>query len=468
MIKNITRLSAEELRRQAEATLALNPREATQSEADVRRLLHDLQVHQIELEMQNEILRETTIAKDELEQMVSVRTADLLVARDAAEAANRAKSAFLVNMSHELRTPMNAIMGMTDLAMRGTDDPKMIDRLTKVMKASRHLLALINDILDLSKIDAGKLHLEQTTFRLGSVLEDLSSMVNGGFKEKGLALNFEIAPDLANRSLRGDPMRLMQILLNLVGNAMKFTAQGSVTVRMRLHEDNPDDVLLHCEVQDTGIGISAEDRQRLFADFIQADASMTRKYGGTGLGLALSKRLTRIMGGDIGVESALGQGSTFWFTVRQGMAPAAGPPAPSFARESAEAQLKARHGGTRILLAEDEPVNQEVSRDLLEGVGLKVDLAADGVQAVALARQNSYALILMDMQMPNLNGIDATREIRALPGYAEIPILAMTANAFDDAHQGCIDAGMNDHIGKPTYPDVLFETLLRWLSLPRA
>jgi CheY-like chemotaxis protein len=264
-------------------------------------------------------------------------------------------------------------------------------------------------------------------------------------------------------ALTGDPLRLGQILLNLAGNAVKFTEQGVITLRARLVEDSPSDVLLRIEVEDTGIGIGPEDQKRLFTAFEQADGSMTRKYGGTGLGLAISKRLAQMMGGAVGVASTEGQGSTFWFTVRLGKATDAVSPAPTFMGDTAEAQIKSRYAGTRVLLAEDEPINQEVSRGLLEDVGLAVDLAEDGAEAVSMAKQTPYALILMDMQMPNLNGVEATRAIRALPGYAQTPILAMTANAFDEDRQVCLDAGMNDHIGKPVDPERLFETLLKWL-----
>ena len=403
-----------------------------------------------------------------LESLVEDRTAALSIAKEAAEAANRAKSAFLANMSHELRTPMNAIMGMTDLALRRAGDPTLIDQLGKVKTASAHLLHVINDILDISKIEAERLQLEHVDFRLGEILENLVSLIGPKATEKGLKLLIDLQEGMSMRRFNGDPTRLGQILLNLTGNALKFTERGAITLRCRSIEDNADatdKVLLRWEVADSGIGIDAETQTRLFTAFEQADNSMTRKYGGTGLGLAISQRLVRLMGGEIGVESAVGQGSTFWFTVRLGHAAAnAVPPAPTFIQDSAETRLQSKFAGTRILLAEDEPVNQEVSRGLLEDVGLLVDLAEDGQQALDLAQQNTYALILMDMQMPKLNGVEATQAIRALPGYAQTPILAMTANAFDEDRQVCIDAGMNDHIAKPVDPAVLYETLLKWLE----
>ena len=404
--------------------------------------------------------------RDQLEAMVEERTQALMVAKEAAEAANRAKTTFLANMSHELRTPLNAIMGMTELVLRKLVEPKQRDQLAKVVQASRHLQAIVNDVLDISKIEADRLTLEQTPFKLQGVMDQLTGLIGQRAMEKGLMLHLEVPPAIAAQPLRGDPLRLGQILLNLVGNAVKFTRQGGVTVRAGVMEETPCDLLLRFEIQDTGIGIAPEDQKRLFTAFEQADGSMTRKYGGTGLGLAISRRLAETMGGRVGVESAPGQGSTFWFTARIARvidgarsAPAMTPAAPL-----AEDRLRARFRGARILVVEDEPLNQELARELLEGVGLRVDLAEDGVQAVEMAGRTWYALILMDMQMPQLNGVDATRIIRTLPGYARTPILAMTANAFDEDRRICLEAGMNDHLPKPIEPDQLFKAVLNWLA----
>jgi PAS domain S-box-containing protein len=403
-----------------------------------------------------------------LEELVELRTAELATAKEAAETASRAKSTFLANMSHELRTPMNAIMGMTGIALRRADDPKLRDQLGKIDKASQHLLHVINDILDISKIEAERLTLEQHDFVLNEVLDNLSNLVAHKVGDQGLALQMDLSPELARTPLKGDALRLGQILLNYTANAVKFTHQGSIIVRLRSLEDTAGSLLLRCEVIDTGIGISAEDQKRLFTAFEQADGSMTRKYGGTGLGLAISKRLARLMGGDAGVESEPGKGSTFWFTARFGKATVSSnvPQVPAAPTRPADERLLDEYSGTRILLAEDEPITQEVSHGLLEEAGLAVDIAEDGQQALELARQNHYALIVMDMQMPILNGVDATRAIRADSLNRATPILAMTANAFEEDRQTCLEAGMNDHIAKPVDPDKLYQCLLKWLEQP--
>ena len=463
-----------ELRARAEKVLAEQGPGPSADGSDTLRLLHTLQVHQIELEMQNEALRQAqaenqealrqlALLNDHLEELVEVRTADLATARDAAEAASRAKSEFLANMSHELRTPMNAIMGMTDLALRQATDPRLVRQLTMIKDASRHLMEIINDVLDLSKIEADRLRLASVEFKLESVMKSLASMVAPQADQKGLAFHIEISPELSNQPLRGDPMHLTQILLNLLYNAIKFTARGSVMVRVTPEQVSGSEITLRFEVIDTGIGVSAENHQRIFNAFEQADGSMTRKFGGTGLGLAISRRLAQLMGGDIGVRSVLGQGSTFWLSVRLGKASETSLTAPTLASMAA-VRLKAEFAGARVLLAEDEPVNQEVTRTLLEEVGLVVDVAENGREAVDLARDNDYALILMDIRMPSLNGLKATQEIRRIPGREDIPILAMTANVFDEDRRLCLEAGMNDHLGKPVEPEQLFNTLLDWLS----
>jgi len=401
--------------------------------------------------------------RQHLEALVDARTAALVAAKDAAEAANRAKSTFLANMSHELRTPMNAIMGMNTLALRRATDAKQIDQLHKANQAAQHLLAVINDILDLSKIEADRLTLGTAAFNLEDVLADLTDLIGPGVAEKSLELVIDIRPDLAHRSLQGDAGRLAQILFNLAGNATKFTARGSVTVRARLVEEHETDVVLRFEVQDTGIGIAPADQPRLFTAFEQADSSTTRRYGGTGLGLAVSRRLAELMGGTLGVDSELGTGSTFWFTVRLAKTKGRVTPAAEPATRPAEEQLRTRHPRARLLVAEDEPINRELLRELLADVGLTVDVAADGAQALAMATRTDYDLILMDMQMPVLDGLDAARRIRQLPNGARVPIIAATANAFTEDRARCLAAGMTDFIPKPVDPDALYALVLAYL-----
>ena len=401
-----------------------------------------------------------------LEKLVEERTRELFSAKEAAEAASIAKSTFLANMSHELRTPMNGVMGMIELARRHMSDPRGLDQLEKAKTAANRLLAVLNDILDLSRIEAERMFIEEAPLQIDELIDDLDSILGRKAMAKGLTLAFDIPETLSSLPLQGDSLRLGQVLLNLASNALKFTEHGGITVRIRAASETPEAVQVHFEVIDTGIGIDPAGQDQLFQSFRQGDNSMTRKYGGTGLGLAISRRLVELMGGQIGMQSGPGIGSTFWFIIplRKRDADAVAP-APQSGATEAEQRLREEFAGRRVLLAEDDPITQEISRSLLEDAGLAVDIAGDGLQALALAGRSVYDLILMDMQMPLLDGVDATRAIRADSLNQATPVLAMTANAFDNDRKTCLAAGMNDHIAKPVKPEQLYSVLLKWLSM---
>jgi signal transduction histidine kinase/response regulator RpfG family c-di-GMP phosphodiesterase len=393
----------------------------------------------------------------DLERKVSERTEALAEATRVASQANNAKSDFVSNMSHEMRTPMNSILGLTYLAQRAAPNPKVSEYLERINESGQHLLALISDVLDFSKIEAGKLELENSSFSVSAVVDEVMRQLSGMAAPKGLILRCELDP-LLERPVHGDVLRVRQILLNFVSNAVKFSRQGEVVLTARVAQSDAGIAEVRFDVSDDGIGMTPEQSSQLFIPFQQADASITRRYGGTGLGLAICRKLADLMGGQVGVKSDFGVGSRFWFSM-----PLLWGEELSAAPELAE-QWQGSLAGSTVLVVDDNHLNQRVASELLEAVGAQVVIAGDGLAALDVLSQREIDCVLMDVQMPVMDGMEATRRIRDDSRFGNLPVIAMTANARGEDEQQCRDAGMNDFIAKPVVPQQLYSKLSQWLG----
>ena len=400
--------------------------------------------------------------------IIQTDTTELSRAKEKAEEATKAKGEFLANMSHEIRTPMNAIIGMAYLALKAGLPPKQHDYVSKIHAAAGSLLGIINDILDFSKVEAGKMSLEEVPFRLNELVDSLRVLFAEKCAEKNLLLDFRIDDDVP-MGLVGDPLRLGQVLTNLLGNSLKFTQNGGISVECSVKHLGGESIILHFTVNDTGIGMTSKQKQGLFKAFSQADTSTTREYGGTGLGLTISKLLVELMGGSVSMKSIYGTGSSVSFTCRLKPQPAGTfSPAPQAGRAMPAPDMAAAApdlAGCRVLLVEDNFINQEIAQALIEETGAAVTVADNGQQAVALCTENDpdFDMILMDLQMPVMDGYEATKRIRSIGGWAEVPIIAMPAHAMVEERERCMGLGMNGHLAKPIDVDILYETMERFL-----
>lgn len=356
---------------------------------------------------------------------------------------------------------MNAILGLSHLLLRGAT-PEQAQRLDKISAAGRHLMSILNDLLDLSKVDAGRMRLECIDFDLPALLAEVGALMQEQAREKGLVL--QVAAGDVPRWVRGDPTRLRQALLNYAGNAVKFTRCGSIVLGAAVVSRGDEQIVARFSVQDTGEGIAPDKLRQLFQPFEQGDTSITRRFGGTGLGLAITRRLAELMGGEVGVQSQPGAGSTFWLTARLQSLDATAPAASEPADAAPAGQLALHWAGLSVLVADDDEVCREIGSAMLQRVGLNVDVARDGREAVQMAAAGTYRLVLMDIRMPGMDGLEATRAIRRLPGCRTLPVIALTANSNDLDRQTWAQAGIDDLLAKPVVADVLYATILSWLK----
>ena len=411
-------------------------------------------------------VKERTAALTDALHALEASNRELHASNEAAQAASKAKSAFLAAMSHELRTPMNGVVGMTDLLLGTALQPKQREWGETIRSSALSLLRILNDILDFSKIEAGRLEMEDAPFDLRRETEKVLQILRPQIEAKGLQLLFEWPDALPGRVI-GDPTRYAQIVTNLIGNAAKFTAEGHIRFAAKLLEERDERLMLRFEIEDTGIGIKDEVLPQLFQTFMQADSSTTRRFGGTGLGLAIVRRLCQLMGGECGATSRYGEGSCFWFTLalRRNCEAASDPVAPVEFLETQPLRPAALGRALRVLVVEDNPVNQMVARGFLDALGCACMMADNGLQAVQiLTAPHDYDVVLMDCQMPEMDGLEATRRVREheAGGSARIPIIALTANAMVGDRESCLRAGMDDFLSKPFQREELKRVLDRW------